>query len=180
MTKANQFETCRHCGKSFKKPVKRAVFCSLHCAVWSKIEIGGPKECWEWQGSRKRLGYGSFSYNGKAGQYPHRAVLSLKLGRPLRPDEETRHRCDNPPCCNPDHLVEGSRSDNMRDAVLRGRSNPIPPFKRGEAHYTAKLTEDIVREIRASAETEHALARRYGVGPQAIHKVRKRRTWKHI
>lgn len=180
MTKANPNATCRHCQKSFKKPVKRAVFCSLDCAVWSKIRVGAPHECWEWTASRKKSGHGSFSYNGQAGQYPHRAVLSLKLGRPLRDDEETRHECDNPPCCNPAHLVEGSKSDNMRDAVSRGRLNPVPPFKRGEAHYRAKLSEQIVRAIRDSVETNNALAAMYGVTPETVGKIRARKRWAHI
>jgi hypothetical protein len=31
------------------------------------------------------------------------------------------HKCDNPPCINPDHLYAGTFSDNTRDAVSRKR-----------------------------------------------------------
>lgn len=31
------------------------------------------------------------------------------------------HRCDNNMCINGDHIIYGSNSDNMRDALLKGR-----------------------------------------------------------
>jgi hypothetical protein len=31
------------------------------------------------------------------------------------------HRCDNPPCCNPDHLYAGTMSDNALDSAERKR-----------------------------------------------------------
>ena len=50
----------------------------------------------------------------------------------------------------------------------------------GERHHQAKLTEQDVRAIRASAEAGALLARRYGVTPSAVCSIRKRRTWAHL
>jgi hypothetical protein len=50
----------------------------------------------------------------------------------------------------------------------------------GERNHKAKLTEDMVREIRASDETAAELARRYGVTAPNIADIRKRKTWRHV
>jgi hypothetical protein len=52
--------------------------------------------------------------------------------------------------------------------------------QRGEKSYAAKITADIVREIRGSAETGKELAARYGVSPQTVTDIRKFRSWKHL
>lgn len=32
-----------------------------------------------------------------------------------------RHSCDNPPCCNPAHLLVGTAAQNAQDMAERGR-----------------------------------------------------------
>lgn len=32
------------------------------------------------------------------------------------------HSCDNPKCCNPDHLWAGTPRDNMKDCTNKGRA----------------------------------------------------------
>ncbi len=54
---------------------------------------------------------------------------------------------------------------------------------RGEKHARAKLSEDIVRAIRAflsTGETTVALAKRYGVTPPLISHIRTGRIWSHV
>lgn len=43
-----------------------------------------------------------------------------------------------------------------------------------------KITPDVVREIRASAEPGKVLAARYGVSVQTVCDIRKRRSWAHV
>lgn len=76
---------------------------------------GGSSACWPFVGGCDRDGYGRF--RGKAA---HRVALAAALGRPL--DGHALHHCDNPPCCNPAHLYEGTQVDNMRDRARRGRA----------------------------------------------------------
>ena len=103
----------------------------------ARIDVMGLKECWPCRGSRFREGYGRFFARGRDFQL-HRVSLEIKLGRRLSPDERTRHTCDNPPCCNPDHLIEGTAGDNARDCVERGRNRA-----------SIKLSPEKVAEIRA-------------------------------
>lgn len=73
--------------------------------------------CTEWEGHRDPNGYGRVYWEG--GQvYVHRLAFKLHYG--YWP-ENTRHKCDNPPCFNPEHLEDGTHADNMRDMVERGR-----------------------------------------------------------
>jgi len=89
------------------------------------------------------------------------------------------HLCDNPPCVNVEHLRLGTQGENMADARAKGRAKPPPP-QPGEAHPAAKLTEDLVREIRSSTEMGTVLAVRYGVSRSQISAIRKHKTWKHV
>lgn len=81
---------------------------------------GGPDTCWPWMGSTNADGYGTFNVGGRV-MGSHRYALERALGRPLAPGMVTRHACDNPPCCNPDHLSEGTVAQNSADMVERGR-----------------------------------------------------------
>ncbi|MEU9067340.1 HNH endonuclease [Streptomyces sp. NPDC048306] len=66
--------------------------------------------------------------------FAHRWSLERKLGRKLSADEMARHTCDNPPCVNPDHLIPGSRSDNMMDMLQRNRRRSTVGIKQDQRH----------------------------------------------
>jgi hypothetical protein len=93
-----------------------------------------------------------------------------------------RHRCDNPRCINPEHLEIGTQLDNVRDCIERGRERK----PKGMRHRDAKLTDDIVRQIRAEYKKRskthgnEALARKYGVCTDTIYLCVARKTWRHI
>ena len=89
-------------------------------AFWSRVQRGGPDECWEWQAYRNGKGYGIF-YHRKDKSIASRVALELRLGRPLMDGMLALHTCDNPSCCNPSHLWEGDHTANMRDASQKGR-----------------------------------------------------------
>lgn len=84
------------------------------------------------------------------------------------------HTCDNPPCVNPEHLFLGTHDDNMADRSAKGRA------PRGEGCRNARLTDALVREIRASTEVSRVLAERLGVSGRAIRSARSGRSWKHV
>lgn len=87
--------------------------------------------CWEWGGKRNDSGYGIVNAlrHGLQGARAHRVMYELHVG-PVPEGEEIRHKCDNPPCVNPDHLEPGTHLMNMDDMTTRGRS-PLAYENRG-------------------------------------------------
>lgn len=79
-------------------------------------------DCWEWNGSRDKDGYGQT--NSRLGTDARAHRLSFKLFKGPITCDVVRHTCDNSPCCNPDHLLQGSWADNLEDAIKRGRVDP--------------------------------------------------------
>ena len=161
--------------------------------MWAKIDrSGGPDACWPFIGARAGKGYGTMRLpaNGARGRMVRvaRLLLAIKLGRTIEPDEITRHTCDNPPCCNPTHLIVGTVADNSRDAAERGKlstkgyANLRCLF--GECHPFAKLTEAAVRDIRAryaqGGVSQKRLAQEYGVAQPQIQKVLSGQRWRHV
>lgn len=75
--------------------------------------------CWEWTGWCHRNGYGETSFRGKP-RRTHKLMWLIEHG-PAPKGLDVMHKCDNAPCFNPDHLVLGTRQQNLKDCVARGR-----------------------------------------------------------
>lgn len=162
---------CPHCKQEFqRKSVQK--FCSAECAFWSRVEIKNPKECWEWVGGRQWQGYGEFSFEGTH-HFAHRFSMLIKEG-PSNLD--VIHSCDNPPCCNPNHITYGTHKENMEDMCSKGRH----VTKKGEEHYRARLTSAQVSDIRrlAANETKTKIASLFGVGRTTISAIVNNRNWR--
>lgn len=71
------------------------------------------QECWEWPRSRNAQGYGVIS-GSPGSSFVHRQMAERVLG-PIRDGLVVLHLCDNPPCCNPDHLAIGTNAANVLD-----------------------------------------------------------------
>jgi hypothetical protein len=90
--------------------------------LYRRIEVGAEHECWPFVGSwRSRFGYGRIWSGGRDGRglQAHVAMYELLVG-PVPIGMWLRHRCDNPVCCNPRHLVPGTALDNRRDQFEHG------------------------------------------------------------
>lgn len=85
----------------------------------AKVAVGAPDECWPYQGTRVRSGYGVIYFEGK-NRGAHRFAFYLANGE--WPEPECLHSCDNPPCCNPAHLRAGTHAENMQESAARGRN----------------------------------------------------------
>ncbi|QKM75945.1 putative HNH homing endonuclease [Escherichia phage P1723] len=131
--------------------------------AYSKVS---PSGCWEWQRGKAGNGYGSISIGNQKSAYAHRVAYQEFIGQ-IPDGYVVRHKCDNPSCCNPEHLEVGTQVDNMQDCKRRGRLVP-PPVQRGEANNKTKLTGDQVSYVLSSTKSNRELAQELGVTPQAI------------
>ena len=132
--------------------------------------------CWVWKLSLDAQGYGQAVVNYeriKAHRLSYRAFVG-----PLTKGFGILHHCDNPACCNPKHLYEGTQARNMLDAKERGRMQGIHA---GEGTNTAKLTWPDVDRIREEAKQGHplvAIAKEYGMHSTTIGSLVAGKTWK--
>lgn len=193
---------CAQCGASFlrypmnKTRAAKPQYCSRKCLskkamsaskarlskrLWRQISIGHPGECWPWNG-RLHIGYGVLDIRSeKLGRsrphLAHRLAYAEWHGE-IDPEMEICHKCDNPRCCNPFHLFQGTHQENMRDMAEKGRANP--PCFLGEEHPKSKLTEAQVIEIFSSQTPSKTLAARFDITKESVNNIRFRRTWRHV
>jgi hypothetical protein len=98
-----------------------------------KVSIEPNSGCWLWTGSLNDTGYGQLWVGSKSTR-AHRLSYELHVG-PIPEGMHVCHHCDNPPCCNPNHLFVGSHTDNMADKIKKGRGvNPIATLNTTKTH----------------------------------------------
>ena len=124
-----------------------------------------PNGCWEWNRGRDGNNYGRINVEGHY-RGSHRVAAHVWLGFDLASPLEVLHKCDNPPCINPDHLFIGTQSDNLKDCVAKGRWKT--PWKvRSRGGYASEQTKLKMRESRlrwlaAHPEYRKEFGKKYG------------------
>lgn len=160
---------------------------------WARVDKSGPRHpalgspCWLWTGYRHKDGYGEFNHspvNGKSRrEAAHRVSWVLANGRRPGNGKEICHRCDNPPCVNPEHLFEGTHRENVHDMIHKGRAVYVVSGK-GGANPRAKITDVQAQQIRIAALDPtvrlETLGRMYGLSLSAMHELLAGKTFAHL
>ncbi len=135
-TQERVVQQCPECGVEFELLASRVkagrTYCSELCGglarrvplaerFWTKVDktVG----CWLWTAYCDDGGYGVVGRPGGQLDKAHRVAWELTYG-PIPLGLHVLHNCpggDNPACVCPEHLWLGTHSDNMRDAVAKGR-----------------------------------------------------------
>lgn len=133
--KQNYLSECINCKKVFTKK-NQLETCSVKCYIegYSKKTVGG---CWEWQKGISPSGYGVSTFEGK--QYRTHKLSYLIFKGEIKEGLLVCHKCDNPICCNPEHLFLGSPKQNMLDCSQKGRNTKDRMFFRKHSEDTAKI-----------------------------------------
>ena len=102
---------------------------------------GDDTQCWPWQGGASSLYKDRpyFQYEGKR-WLAYRLMYTLVNGE-IPEGKVIRHKCDNSLCCNPKHLVPGTKSENENDKYENDR---------------AGLPVAVVREVKRLLQTTSA------------------------
>lgn len=135
--------------------------------------------CWEFSGSRNYRGYGQIRDSSGRQTGAHRVAYDLCTGD-IPKGMLVLHKCDNPPCINPEHLFLGTNQDNMDDMANKGRRINYKGEELPQAKLTAEAVIEILKEIAANRVENNTLADRYNVSPQTICDIKAGRTWKHV
>lgn len=162
-------------------------------------------KCWDWNGRKmnSRFPYGVLDV-GRKQIRAHRLSFSIHNSDPM--ELLVCHKCDNPPCCNPDHLFLGTIAENIKDCVSKGRNlrgearsilgkacaprgdehflRRMPFLKKfGSKSHFSKLKEEdvlIIRERLKSGERKPALAKEFGTSVTNLYHIQNHVTWPHI
>lgn len=143
----------------------------------SYAEVDVNTGCWIWQRCVNNKGYGRVALAG-TDMFAHRASYECFVGS-IASGLEVCHRCDTPPCINPDHLFLGTHAENMRDSSNKGRT-----WKGGGGsglkHTRAALTAEEVRFVRSSPLSPQRLAPIVGASWMTIHRCKRRETYRDV
>lgn len=157
---------------------------------WARVDAATPDKCWIWKGAKTAAGYGTIMSEPRRRSAENRTLLAHRVSYMIHHGNPGRlfvcHRCDNPPCVNPNHLFAGTQSDNMRDCRKKERTIDFTsPGKRrrGDEHWKAKLTTaDVIsiREARRTGTPISVLGNIHGVDKSTIARVSRGDSWGHV
>jgi hypothetical protein len=147
-----------------------------------KLLVQNEHGCLEFTGTKLKKGYGIFGIgsrkdNTRSRKLAHRVAYFIAYG--AIPDGMfVCHKCDNPSCCNPDHLFLGTPKDNVQDMI--GKSRNVTISLKGEENPNAKFSNEDVIEISSGVLSFNEAKSRYGISKSHFYRLRSGNSWKHI
>ena len=128
--------------------------------------------CWLWTGYKTKGGYGLLTVNSKS--YTAQRFSWILHNGPIPFGLDVLHKCDNPPCVNPDHLFLGTQQDNVVDSVNKGRFR----IRQGKGQKLTKSQVSHIKFLLGSGKSGASLARKFGVSRQSINYIKLGKTWR--
>jgi uncharacterized protein YerC len=133
--------------------------------------------CWLWQGGTDKDGYGliTATRDGKKRTYRiPRLVYEMFVG-PIPHELLVLHKCDTPPCCNPDHLFTGTQKINREDCKAKKRTAV------GERNGGGmKLVDAQVISIYHDPREYKVIANEYKVSTYTVERIKCKKNWSHV
>ena len=90
--------------------------------IVERVTVDPVTHCWNWNKAKNVKGYGVCKFRLIEGiNSSHRLSYSAFNERLISQKDFVCHKCDNPSCCNPDHLWLGDAKENAQDRVKKER-----------------------------------------------------------
>ena len=169
-----------HVNDTLDLPNLQAIIARFH----TMYDRGEPNDCWVWKRAQSHNGYGLFTVGHHQQVRAHRFAYVIAKGPIPREKShahdtsynlQMRHRCHNPLCVNPRHLIPGTAKENFQDKIEAARRYGV-----GEDNYAAKLTTEKVAAIRQDPRRAKDIAVDYGVSVATIGKVLRGKSWRSV
>lgn len=131
--------------------------------------------CWIWKGSSRPNSKGVLypRHTDEKGRSIGAHRFSYLIHKGSITDKYVCHKCDNPMCVNPDHLVAEDHLWNMKDMKLKGRSYT----GRGENANRSILSNEQAKAIYNSELSQSKIAKRYGVSQKTVSRIKRGETY---
>jgi len=142
----------------------------------SKFEKGQLDDCWPWLAGKLRAGYGIFHISHRKPRLAHRMMWELENGQ-IPAGLDVLHKCDNPPCVNPNHLFLGTQRDNGQDMARKGRSY------RGPRPWCRKFFDMEIEAIRKMRDEDwpfRTIAKQFDCNESSIRQICSHKSYKEI
>lgn len=133
---------------------------------WHFVSNGAPDACWPWTDNSDKDGYGAIR-TPSTQLRAHRVSFEIHNPDVSIKGMVVRHKCNNPPCVNPAHLLAGTHLDNMADRMEAGH------FYSNEDHPNTKFSNEVVAQVRAASGTHEEVAARFGMSTSQAGNIRR-------
>jgi uncharacterized protein (DUF433 family) len=137
---------------------------------WKFVNVKGPDDCWEWNGTI-RGEYGAFGTTDGQIEMAHRVAWKLTNG-PIPDGMDILHGCDNPPCCNPNHLHPGTTLENVTDMWNKGRAKK--PYSLSKSSVLG------IVEMSKKGYKPAEVARQYGTTIMSVYRIMNGTSWSKL
>lgn len=127
--------------------------------------------CWIFKQTEPKDGYGIF-WVTEINSYvrAHRFSFEIYKNLKIPKGKQALHKCDNPPCVNPEHLWLGSHKENMADKAMKFRVK-------------SKLNKEKVleaRRMRKLGMTYKKIAEELGSKESTVYHAINKTYWRHV